>query len=225
MFDILALLFFVASIVHCQLCYTPSGGILEGYGPCNPTYATSLCCAVGDHCLSNSLCETPNSIFYRGGCTSKAYLNGECPSFCGTGMFYLAQVQPGSLIASVGIPYFPPGIPRNAGGSAIRVRQVSVLDLGTNPAFIFSKEKDMEPSFLLSLDRQCSLSIGKGRLLRGFSLVQPNRFGDLGRTLLLRCRWHWWLLPVADGRSDSEQWQLHHDSKPCYVYTICSCNS
>lgn len=114
MFDILGLLLVVASIVHCQLCYTPSGGILQGYGPCNPTYATSLCCAVGDHCLSNSLCQTPNSIFYRGGCTSKAYLSGECPSFCGTGL-----------------PYFPPGISPNAGGSAIRVRLCNQTDSNT----------------------------------------------------------------------------------------------
>ena len=93
MFDIISLLLFVTSLVHCQLCYTPSGGILHGYGPCKPSFGVSLCCAVGDHCLSNSLCETPNSIYYRGGCTSKAYLNGECPAFCGTGILYLDHLD------------------------------------------------------------------------------------------------------------------------------------
>ncbi len=115
----------VTSIARCQVCYTPSGAVLQGYGICNPSTGSSLCCAAEDQCLSNTLCATHNSTFYRGGCTSKSYLTEGCPAFCRTGMSIENTQDHKALNRSQGVPYFPPGSPAR-GGSAIRVRLVSI---------------------------------------------------------------------------------------------------
>ena len=129
MLRIIAFLVLIASQVQSQVCYTPSGLILQGYGICNPSSGSSLCCAIGDHCFSNSLCETPSSIYYRGGCTSKEYLTGACPAFCGTGRHTRHPLCRGcDDDRSIGLAYFPPGVNRTSAGSAIRIRKVRSIN-------------------------------------------------------------------------------------------------
>ena len=76
-----------AANVWSQTCFTPLQNTLRNYGICSPNADVSLCCAVGDSCMSNGLCMngsyTP-PLFYRAGCTSVKYPAhpGVCPDFC-----------------------------------------------------------------------------------------------------------------------------------------------
>lgn len=72
-----------------ETCYGhtgPDAVYLPGYGPCNPQAgSTSLCCEIGQTCLNNGLCVTPDSVYYNGGCTDSTYKAAICPTFCTSG--------------------------------------------------------------------------------------------------------------------------------------------
>ncbi|KAF2798783.1 hypothetical protein K505DRAFT_371428 [Melanomma pulvis-pyrius CBS 109.77] len=77
-------------------CYSLSGLLspydLYTYIPCNLTAIAngqhSACCAPGDKCLANGLCEyggpNPNHAneFWRIGCTDKTHADPACPTYC-----------------------------------------------------------------------------------------------------------------------------------------------
>lgn len=62
------------------------------YIPCNLTAVEnnehSLCCAVGDLCLTNGLCrnqgddDTGKNYYWRVGCTDESFEDPVCPKFC-----------------------------------------------------------------------------------------------------------------------------------------------
>lgn len=129
-FPTIAIYIFCAiSLARCQVCYSPSGAVLQGYGICSSSTGSSLCCAAEDDCLSNTLCATHNSTFYRGGCTNKSYLTEGCPAFCKTGKLIENTGDQKALNLFQGIPFFLPGVPSTS-GSAIRVRLVSNSRIG-----------------------------------------------------------------------------------------------
>ena len=74
-----------------KICYGLAGsnGIvlsLPNYGPCNLQAGNiSLCCEVGQTCLTNGLCMTQSGSFYNGGCTDNTYQAAICPKFCISG--------------------------------------------------------------------------------------------------------------------------------------------
>ncbi|KAM0803738.1 hypothetical protein BDR22DRAFT_47672 [Usnea florida] len=72
-----------------ETCYGhtgPDAQSLLGYGPCNPQAgSTSLCCEIGQTCLTNGLCVTPDLVYYNGGCTDSTYKAAICPTFCTSG--------------------------------------------------------------------------------------------------------------------------------------------
>ena len=74
-----------------ETCYGhkgPNAESLPNYGPCNPQAgSTSLCCEIGQTCLSNGLCVTPDSVYYNGGCTDSTYKAANCPTFCTSGTY------------------------------------------------------------------------------------------------------------------------------------------
>ena len=79
------------SLARGQLCYAPNALILANYGICHPDQKSSLCCAVGDRCYTNDLCQAADNTFYRGGCTPKGYSQHAigCPLFCTLSRLYL----------------------------------------------------------------------------------------------------------------------------------------
>lgn len=70
-------------------CYgysSPDVVVLPNYGPCNPRAGIiSLCCELGDTCLTNGLCVTPSGVYYNGGCTDDTYQSAICPKYCTSG--------------------------------------------------------------------------------------------------------------------------------------------
>lgn len=71
-----------------EVCYGHSGPypvVLPNYGPCNPQAGISLCCEIGQTCLSNGLCVTQSGVYYNGGCTDSTYTAAICPTFCTSG--------------------------------------------------------------------------------------------------------------------------------------------
>ena len=72
-----------------ETCYGhtgPDAVSLPDYGPCNPQAgSTSLCCEIGQTCLTNGLCVTPDEVYYNGGCTDSTYKAAICPTFCTSG--------------------------------------------------------------------------------------------------------------------------------------------
>lgn len=74
-----------------EVCYGHSGPypvVLPNYGPCNPQAGISLCCEIGQTCLSNGLCVTQSGVYYNGGCTDSTYTAAICPTFCTSGRNY-----------------------------------------------------------------------------------------------------------------------------------------
>jgi hypothetical protein len=81
---------------HSTSCYSLTGILspydLYTYIPCNLTAVAegqhSACCAPGDKCLANGLCEyggpNPNNAneFWRVGCTDPTYQDSKCPKYC-----------------------------------------------------------------------------------------------------------------------------------------------
>lgn len=65
-----------------QLCFTPNGIVLHGYGLCDPTSSTSVCCKLTENCLDNGLCSTLSGFVYRGGCTDGSFKSESCPQTC-----------------------------------------------------------------------------------------------------------------------------------------------
>ncbi|MDA4132587.1 MAG: hypothetical protein OK454_05620 [Thaumarchaeota archaeon] len=66
-------------------CFSPSAGAL------------GLCCATGDLCLDNGLCQGATG-YYRGSCSYPDWSMGDCPNFCldnGAGVHAVALQQCG----------------------------------------------------------------------------------------------------------------------------------
>ena len=74
-----------------ETCYghsSPNAVFLSNYGPCNPQQGgISLCCEIGETCLTNGLCVTPSGVYYNGGCTDITYKAAICPTFCTSGKY------------------------------------------------------------------------------------------------------------------------------------------
>ena len=72
-----------------ETCYghsSPNTVFLPNYGPCNPQAGSiSLCCEIGQTCLTNGLCVTPSGVYYNGGCTDRTYEAAVCPKYCTSG--------------------------------------------------------------------------------------------------------------------------------------------
>jgi hypothetical protein len=81
-------------------CYGIDGSpyaSFDRYIPCNATAAATgghtSCCAPGDNCLTNGLCQGPSdekrkaNLFWRNGCTDPTWNDAACPKHCeGLGM-------------------------------------------------------------------------------------------------------------------------------------------
>ena len=66
-----------------KICYSPSSRVRPHYGACDPrANSISLCCGIGDICLTNGLCRTRSGMYYSGGCTDSTYEAAICPNFC-----------------------------------------------------------------------------------------------------------------------------------------------
>ena len=72
-----------------QTCHghsAPNAVFLPNYGPCSPpTGGVSLCCEIGQTCLTNGLCVSQSGVYYSGGCTDSTYQAAICPKFCTSG--------------------------------------------------------------------------------------------------------------------------------------------
>ncbi|KAL4875610.1 hypothetical protein BJY04DRAFT_201425 [Aspergillus karnatakaensis] len=74
--------FFQTSIAQSPPCFWPNGNVAQDYEPCPNT---SVCCFVGEACLSNRLCYGAKyNIAYRGACTDQTWPEDECPHICHT---------------------------------------------------------------------------------------------------------------------------------------------
>ena len=89
-----------------KICYIQSGSnsvIRPDYGPCNPRVdSVSLCCGVGDTCLTNGLCLTRSGIYYSGGCTDSTYEAAICPHFCTSGEHLAMHMANSVLMSAIG---------------------------------------------------------------------------------------------------------------------------
>lgn len=65
-----------------QDCFSPNGSVLRGFGLCDPSNSTSVCCKLKEACMENGLCSTPYGFLYRGGCTDRSFKSGFCPTKC-----------------------------------------------------------------------------------------------------------------------------------------------
>lgn len=77
------------SFTMSQTCHGHSGPnavFLPNYGHCNPQPGNvSLCCEIGQTCLTNGLCVSQSGVYYSGGCTDSTYQAAICPKFCTSG--------------------------------------------------------------------------------------------------------------------------------------------
>ena len=77
-------------------CFLPNGtdrntlaGVADGYVPCNPSAAVSMCCAWSgntDICLPNGLCyNTGFKLYWRESCTDQTWQDPACIKLFVTG--------------------------------------------------------------------------------------------------------------------------------------------
>lgn len=70
------------NMAQTQDCFSPNGSVLRGFGLCDPTNSTSVCCKLTESCIEFGLCSTPSGFLYRGGCTDGSFKSGVCPKVC-----------------------------------------------------------------------------------------------------------------------------------------------
>lgn len=94
----------VIFITMPKTCYRPNGFVNTFSAPCYPDAAFSACCAVGDNCIGDRLCESfqlkqnyrkrcglngegysNEGYIYRGSCTDSLWKAPECGAFCRDG--------------------------------------------------------------------------------------------------------------------------------------------